>query len=510
MTHWNDGYVTEVGYTYEYQSELNPLGVQLAFASAGLVCPHIGIACELGFGQGLSTNIHAAASVTQWIGTDFNPAQVGFAQEMACAAGAADTRLYDQSFAEFANRTDLPDFDYIALHGIWSWISEENRTVIVDFIRKKLKVGGVLYVSYNTFPGWNALAPLRQLMVEHAQTVGGADVIARMDAAIHFADEVLATNPLYVNTTPAAADRFTEIKKNSRNYLVHEYFNSSWQPMYFSSTAKYLEAAKLEFACSATLGDHVDVINLTAAQQALLNSIGNATLRQTVRDFVVEQQFRRDYWVKGARTLPVLDRAELLRTLRLVLVVPRAEVRLTVNGSLGEVALLESVYRPILDVLADQQPKTVAHIEQTVQHLGITFAQIVQAVVLLAAAKYLALAQDDAVAATARKKTDKLNAHLMQQARASGNVLYLASPLTGGGVAVTRFEQLFLLAINQGKEQPVEWAQAAWGLLALQSERIVKEGCALATPEENLAELTAQAQAFATQKLTVLKALQVL
>jgi len=44
----------------------------------------------------------------------------------------------------------LPDFDYIGLHGIWSWISDENRQVIVDFIRKKLKVGGVLYISYNT------------------------------------------------------------------------------------------------------------------------------------------------------------------------------------------------------------------------------------------------------------------------------------------------------------------------------------------------------------------------
>ena len=71
---------------------------------------------------------------------------------MATASGAG-AQLFDQSFAEFCNRGDLPHFDFIGLHGIWSWISDENRAVIVDFVRRKLAVGGVLYVSYNTQPG---------------------------------------------------------------------------------------------------------------------------------------------------------------------------------------------------------------------------------------------------------------------------------------------------------------------------------------------------------------------
>jgi len=44
--------------------------------------------------------------------------------------------------------------------------------VIVDFIRQKLKVGGVLYISYNTLPGWAAFAPMRHLMTEHAEIIG--------------------------------------------------------------------------------------------------------------------------------------------------------------------------------------------------------------------------------------------------------------------------------------------------------------------------------------------------
>lgn len=157
MQDWMAGYRADINYTYGYYSELNPLRMRLAFLNAGLDFPPITHACELGFGQGVSINIHAAASPIQWYGTDFNPAQAAFAQTLAknCCSKA---QLFDDAFADFAQRDDLPDFDYIALHGIWSWISEENRSVIVDFIRRKLKVGGVLYISYNTMPGWSTFA----------------------------------------------------------------------------------------------------------------------------------------------------------------------------------------------------------------------------------------------------------------------------------------------------------------------------------------------------------------
>ncbi len=116
MSDWTAGYVVDIGYTYGYYTELNPQRVKLAFLNQGMVFPEVGIACELGFGQGLSVNIHAAASVTQWYGTDFNPAQAGFARELAAASGA-DANLYDEAFAGFARRADLPEFDYIGLHG---------------------------------------------------------------------------------------------------------------------------------------------------------------------------------------------------------------------------------------------------------------------------------------------------------------------------------------------------------------------------------------------------------
>jgi len=95
MSDWTSGYVAEIGYTFGYYTELNTLRIQLAFLDQGLVFPKVGTACELGFGQGLSANIHAAASDVQWSATDFNPSQASFAQELAAASGS-NVRIFDE------------------------------------------------------------------------------------------------------------------------------------------------------------------------------------------------------------------------------------------------------------------------------------------------------------------------------------------------------------------------------------------------------------------------------
>ena len=54
--------VADLDYTFGYYAELNPNRIALTFLRAGLAPPDVKTACELGFGQGVSINIHAAAS----------------------------------------------------------------------------------------------------------------------------------------------------------------------------------------------------------------------------------------------------------------------------------------------------------------------------------------------------------------------------------------------------------------------------------------------------------------
>ena len=110
----------------------------------------------------------------------------------------------------------------------------------------------------------------------------------------------------------------------------------------------------------------------------------------------------------------------------------------------------------------------------------------------------------------AKKHTDKLNTHLMLKARSSNDISTLASPVTGGGIGVGRFHQLFVLAIQQGKKKPEDWAAFVAQILDSQGQKIIKEGKPLETEDEQLNELTTQATDFATKQLPILKALQII
>ncbi|OYV20941.1 MAG: methyltransferase regulatory domain-containing protein [Methylococcaceae bacterium NSP1-2] len=178
-----------------------------------------------------------------------------------------------------------------------------------------------------------------------------------------------------------------------------------------------------------------------------------------------------------------------------------------VSGGLGESTLHEAIYNPILDTLNDHHPKTLAQIEQVVSTLGINLGQVIQAVMVLIGAGVLFPAQDDVVIAKAKNQTDPLNAYLCDKARGSSELVCLASPVTGGGIVVPRFLQLFLLAKAQGNTQPEQWAQFVWSILAMQNQYVIKDGIALSSDSENLAELVIQAHAFANKQLPIFMAL---
>jgi hypothetical protein len=508
MSDWNEGYVTEIGYTYGYYPELNPLRARFALLQSGFFPPDTHTACELGFGQGLSLNLHAAGSNVQWWGTDFNPAQALFAQQLATASDAG-ANLADQTFSEFCSRPDLPDFDYIGLHGIWTWIADEHRTQIVDFVRRKLKIGGVLYISYNVLPGWSHNAPLRHLLAQHSavMSASGLGIVPRVDAALAFTKQLLETKPAYARTVPGVEDRLKKLASNDRHYLAHEYFNRHWVPMYFAEMTQWLEPAKVSYGCSAIYTDLVPAVNLTVEQQSMLTEIPDPGFRETVRDFMTNVQFRRDYWIKGARRLGSLAQGDLLRKQRLVLTTPREDVSFKITGSRGELNLEKKLYNPILDVLADHEPRTIGNLEMEVLEKDIDFSQLLRVVALLLAKNDIGLVQDDAAITHSKPHADKLNANLLERARGGSDIDFLSSPVTGGGIRVQHLDQLLLLAYRQGDVQRDALAQSAWQMLQTLGRKVRKDGKPLGSAEDNLSELRVRAESFLAKRLPVFKSL---
>ena len=511
MSDWTSGYVSDVGYTFGYYQELNPLRVKFAFLSAGIAFPKIDNVCELGFGQGISINIHGASGTQHWYGTDFNPTQAGFARELANASGA-NCHLQDSSFEQFCNDSSLPNFDFIGLHGIWSWVSNENKKIIVDFISRKLNVGGVLYISYNTMPGWASMAPMRHLLTEHAEVMAapGRGIISRIDAALSFCDQMLNTNPAFLRANPSIKERFDRLKDQNRHYLAHEYFNRDWDPMHFADMEKWLAPAKLSYACSAHFLDHIDELNLTSEQQTLLKEIPDANLRETIRDFMTNAQFRRDYWVKGPRRLNRLDQLDAYRELRLVTAKPRDAITLEVQGALGEASLKNPSYIHLVDALAENKIWRLGDLETKLADKGITINDIIKVTMLLIGKGDVCLAQDDEAIQQARHTTKNLNDLLMKKSRGSNDLHYLASSVTGGGVLIGALNQLFTHAFSTGKTTPQQLADDVYANFDARGQKLVRSGKEVDSKDEAIKHLNLLAQQFCSEQLPILQKLGIL
>lgn len=509
---WSEGYVTGVDYTRNYYRDLNPRAADLALLNAGFALPSggEGACCELGFGFGVSANIHAAASGRTWWGTDFNPTQARYASDMAKDADTG-ARLFDESFAEFFARDDLPEFDFIGMHGTWTWLSDENRARIVDFVRRRLRVGGLLYISYNAQPGWAQMGPVRELMAEHAgrMTAAGAGMIDRIGETVEFMDALLRASPACAELHPAAASRIRTLKEQSRNYLAHEYFSRDWRPMLFTEFARLLEPAKAEFACSALYADHFERFNLTGEQAAFLARIRDGTFRQAVRDFMINRQFRKDYWVKGPLRLDPAERLRALRERRVLLAARPEDVSLRAGGALVEQDLPAAVYAPLLEQLADRAPRALGELEGPLSARGIPFEAMVEAIMVLIGKGDLFAVQDEEAIARAKAGASRLNLHLIERSATAADTHTLASPVTGGGIGVTPLELQILDARGQGLGGPGEWAGHLARSLAARGAGIVKSGGGIMTAAESVAAFSGAAEDFSVRRLPALRALGV-
>ena len=493
-----EGYVTEVGYTFDYHPRTNPPYRRLALLKAGLQPPRIDTACELGFGQGVSLALHAAAGTAQWWGNDINAEHLRHARSLARAAGVT-VQLCEDSFVDFDRRSDLPGFDYIVMHGIWSWVSDRNRRAVTDFVSRRLKPGGVLYMSYNALPGLAALEPVRHLITQHAGRAAGSHGISeRIDRALDFTDRLLATLPAYLQDNPSTRKAFDELKDSDRRYLAHEYFNRDWRPMHFAEIASWLAPAGLVYACPAGYRDTVEALLIEPAQRALIDTLDDPVLRETVRDFLLNRSFRCDYWMKPPLA-PAPPGDEGLRDVRIVAIDQEPALPFAIRAPLmlrGD-GPADPTITAALELLSDLRPRSLGDIVTALAGRA-TLADVVAIAGLLLNYEFVGLAQSPAQVEQARAATTRINAHLLATLDEGSEVRYLASPVLGGGLYVSPLDQLFLRAWREGEAHPEAWARKALQAAAAKGQ---------APPSP--AELATQATAFADRKLPLLQALLV-
>lgn len=433
-------------YPETYFVGLAPPEMRLALLSRGILTPSGRPLryLELGFGSGFSLNVHAAANDGAFWGNDFVRAHVDGAASIAAISGA-DVHFLPDSFAELLRRDDLPTFDMIAAHGIWTWVPDEDRAAIVELLKRKLAPSGVFYVSYNNTAGWSSVVYLRQMMKLYlAESGGRADV----SEAVAFARSLQSAGAVYFKENPTAAAEVALMASRNSIYLQQEYFLDDWKLMSLAEIEGALRPAGLQFGAQFPLIMHDDELVLGARGRNVIAGLHSPILRETVRESFQGMGFRQDIFVKNPAALTDAERREHFRAQRFMLTTPSHKVALKGGSPWGELDLGARGCVPVMRAFEALGPGVHALADVEAASPEIAIDDLIARVLLLAAVKVLRPAVSLEAARAAAEKCAALNAYVLGL---PGGAAVLASPVLGAGVDVSPLERALIVSCGAGQ-----------------------------------------------------------
>lgn len=485
---WSYGYITDVKYTYGFYRELSPAYLSFAVLLAGYrPCrPDQGFTyCELGSGNGLSSNLHAAANPKgDFYAVDFNPTHIAESRNLAEAAELKNITFLEKSFDQLLS-DDLPRFDYICLHGVLSWINAENRAAIVRFVNDRLKPGGIVYVSYNCLPGRASSIPIRQLLTLYAEQMPG-HTMNKVSGAVSSVKKAYEVGGGYFASAPAVKktlDHIVKVEETNRNYLAHEYFNRDWHPLFYSEVSREMSQAKLTFVTSANLVENNLNACLNNKAREIVASAPTVEMRETLKDFYINQSFRKDIYMRGTPRSTPLERIERLMETPLVLLADRRSFKDSIKTSFGEITYKKEEFDPVLDAL-EQGTKTIGELAQLVNTPKTGVENLIQILSFWIANGQIS----PAITEADKEPSVRMNRTILKYGKYGESLQFFASPSTGSGVSVNWLHQLFILGIEECKDED-KVPEFVFSVCQSQGRRMVKDGKPIQDDKENLKEL---------------------
>jgi len=119
---------------------------------------------ELGCGHG-GNLIPMAAQYrsSDFVGIDLSGSAIEHAREAAAGLGLSNLAFHHRDIMDVS--AEFGSFDYILVHGVYSWVPDPVREKIIAIFGELLSSRGVAYVSYNALPGCRLRDLARDVML---------------------------------------------------------------------------------------------------------------------------------------------------------------------------------------------------------------------------------------------------------------------------------------------------------------------------------------------------------
>jgi len=414
--------------------------------------------CELGCGTGLTTSILAASNPAgEFVGIDLSRSHIEMAQSRAERGEVGNVRFIAADITEI-DPAGFEPFDYVTLHGLYSWVPEAVRAAILTFIERALRPGGLVYVSYNAMPGYGSVSPIRRYFVDMApQTEGSVGERARKITE-QLQDMEKAGAPFFIEN-PLAKKVLSHLLDYGSSYVAHEYLASHWEALYFKDVAGRLAESGLTFVGSSRPVENHPTLAYVPAFVEMISAIEDPIARESVSDFVHNRFFRRDIFRKDDGTTAFSEAGFAGGdTLFAMNVAPPEFPRMAavnyektdLSGPLFDriKALLAADNLTFAELAAD--PGLAAYPAEEVDRV---FALMTGDGFLGPAARRAQEPPDGPVERI--RVMPPLNDEILKTYGWERHGVVLASPVVGNGVIINRFEALLISGL--GREDPEAW-----------------------------------------------------
>ena len=294
-------------------------------------------------------------------GIEIAPTQVSVGKTYIDQLGITNLELLEGDVNE--SHQHLGTYDYIIAHGFYSWVDEETKDNFLRLCKEHLGSNGILYMSYNTYPGWHKMDSVRALLefankdidtLNHREKVRHGKTVASK----------LGTLMLEYDTVKNQQGPFLQSLRQTLQkqdcYVGHDHLEPVNTPVYFHQCMDQMAEHGFTYLCDCDLNlSFPDVYDETLRTRLQDLAPHDPLAREQYIDFMLNTAFRKSLFThKAARPKRITETS-----------VTDAGFQRSLEQFLFTLHIPSEHLEPILEDLAKRMPISVTdanHVHESV------------------------------------------------------------------------------------------------------------------------------------------------
>ena len=239
----------------------------------------------------------------EFVGIDLTAEQVKKGNEVIKKIGLKNIKLIEKNILDI--NEDFGKFDYIIVHGVFSWVPDIVKEKIIKICNENLTEEGIAYISYNTYPGWKEADKIREMMLyanKYFPEVSQGDKNQRGKAFISIVAEQMK---IYEDISKKKGDFIKQIEEvvgMQDYYVAHEYCEDLNNPLYLNEFVDLIKKGNLEYISDVALRlSIISTYNKDTVDKLQQLSQGDHVIKEQCLDYILDTKFRRSLVCKNSQ-----------------------------------------------------------------------------------------------------------------------------------------------------------------------------------------------------------------